>query len=125
MPVTIDCASEYTESESGDGDIEAVEVVNGDVRLSVEPRVELPTPGLAEDSVGQQGDPDLQGSAGAVEDGKLVVSDEVVELGRGQRTKTPSVLNQSPIKRQCDMLSGEKQCRRRSPHWKPMVHGVW
>ncbi|GAA0183564.1 hypothetical protein LIER_30951 [Lithospermum erythrorhizon] len=78
MTVTFDCASEYTESESGDGDVEAIEVVDGDVRLSVEPRVELPapapipelqqcTPGLAADLIGQQG------SAGSAEDGSCKV----------------------------------------------------
>ncbi|GAA0157301.1 hypothetical protein LIER_14600 [Lithospermum erythrorhizon] len=71
-------AIEYTESDSGDGDVEAIEVVDEDVRLSVEPRVELhapapipelqqSTPGLAADSVGQQG------SAGSAEDGSLVM----------------------------------------------------
>ncbi|GAA0140031.1 hypothetical protein LIER_01459 [Lithospermum erythrorhizon] len=135
MPITIDYASEYTESESDDGDVEAIEVVDEDDRVSFEPRVKLPalapipelhqpTPGLTADSVGQQGDPDLQGSAGAAEDGRLVVSDEFVELGRGRRVKTLYVRLQDKIGH-INFLADITACIESNSYKEAVQHAEW
>ncbi|GAA0160400.1 hypothetical protein LIER_16962 [Lithospermum erythrorhizon] len=99
--VTIDCASEYTDSESGSDVMEMID----------------PTDGIGGF---QHGDSASNGLVGALGGDQEVVSEGVVELGRGQR-----VLNQSPLKRQCSILSRDMLCKRRCLHWKTMVRGVW